>query len=154
MSNSKPGRTILVLKNHNFDLELKNLDNKFVSNTGTQFLSFKTIEDSEIAFNLLQENNIVCKYSYYKLFFRLNNLVVNKESYSKNKELIISELKKVKDDINVVYFNFFSKNDTINSGSLTLDNITDFNDILNKKELDLLDDKNIVFYKFNNRNNS
>ena len=128
------------------------LQNVHHTQNGSTFLVFDSRESSEKAFNEISESNFKVKYSYYKVFFRLNDCDLNTLDYDTTKNSIISSLTSLNSNIDVLYFKFYTKNNKlIGSGDLTLDTKEDLDSLVSLRELDVTlngELKKVSVYRF------
>ena len=68
----KAGRTILVSSDWTADIAEEGSINTHTTENGARFIVFDTIENARSAFKNLKDSGARVKYSYYKIFFRLN----------------------------------------------------------------------------------
>lgn len=153
----KPGRTLLVKSSDDSDLtthdftNLVGLLNKVLTKTGNAyFLNFDTVENSTRALLSLSEKYNV-KYSYYRVFFTLDNMDSTFDFNDFRTKL--SELVASKDGL-VLYTKVYRKDTkNLNCGYITVDTIDTMNLLLNKesgnKEFSV-NNMNGTFYRFNN----
>ena len=153
----KPGRTLLVKSSNDSDLtthdftNLVGLVNKVLTKTGNAyFLNFDTVENSTRALLSLTENYNV-KYSYYRVFFTLDNMDSTFDFNSFRTKL--SELVALKDGL-VLYTKVYRRDTkNLNCGYITVDTIDTMNLLLNKESGNKdfsVNNMNGTFYRFNN----
>jgi len=157
----KPGKTLLVKSysaeiNEELFQSLIGLQTKTTTKTnGTYFLTFDTIQNASNAFERLEKeiNDCNIKYSYYRLFFTIDNMV-DTTSYNDVKTKLMEHIS-TNTDSTVLYCKLYKKNKKyLGCGDLTIDSIEGLNKILTKenglKEFKI-DNLSVVFYKFNNK---
>lgn len=157
-SKKKNGCTLFV--NNNESSESLNFNNyegllsHVETKPHTYFLKFDTPDNSLVAFNKLQEKNVLVKFSYYRVFFTLEGLL-NDDNYTQVKTQLM-EWVKTNALTNVLYLKFYHKNDKyLGCGDLTVDSLDGLNKLLSKdnglKHFEF-DSYKGSFYRFNNKN--
>ena len=157
----KAGRTLLVKSVVDFD------ENQFKTLEGVQsvlknklgdsiFLVFDDYKNAikglkEIRQNYGKYHNLRVKFSYYKLFFKLNGMS-NNDDYNTIKKGLIDF---IGDNASVLYCKLYSKDKSyLGCGDLTVDTLEGLNNLLSSekglKEFKF-DKYDGVFYKFNNK---
>lgn len=140
------GRTLIVKDND--ELNYIGKQNVIKTNNNNTFVEFDNYDNAKNALDDLKNKNIRCKYSYYKLFFRMNNINLNNITYDDLKELIKSELLKNFPNIGIIGLRFNRVDDNFTgTGDITVDLKNDFDTLLNY-QLSLTENGSIVFYKF------
>lgn len=142
-----PGRTLVVMKDQDLSkIKLKNVKVDFKSNNGTRFLEFNTVKDSTTSYDLLQKNEIKCKYSEYKIFLRFKS---NNNNIEELKKLITDKLTSTFSEVNILNLALFQKDDKyIDCGYIVVDRLNDLNTLIEKNDLDI-DDEKLLLFKFN-----
>ncbi len=119
----KPGRTLLVSSEYADEITETGIQEDKIHKTegGSRFIVFDTNENARSAFKNLRSDGVRVKYSYYKVFFRLNDVDLENIEYDDLKESV-KEMISTLGDIDVLYFKFYTKNSTLmGSGDLTVD---------------------------------
>ncbi len=149
-SRRKEGRTILISNDENVEAKFDGIQDIHITNNGSRFIVFDTLENSVKAYNFLKENNVKVKYSYYKLFFRIKNMNLENVEYNILKETINKFLEKEL-GINVLYFKFYTKNKQLmGSGDLTTDTKAAFDKLINLDDIviDEEEKSTVSFFRF------
>ena len=150
----KAGRTLL-LNNEFSDMatNFEGVQNVHETSNGSKFIVFDTVENASKVYESLVENNVKVKYSYYKIFFRLSDCDLGDVVYDEMKNKIIDNLKNKIGDLNILYFKFYTKNNTlIGSGDFTVDTKETLDALVTLREIELEGIK-IKFYRFKIRKN-
>lgn len=143
----KAGRTLLVSTENNDDLSFTGQTDTHTTNSGSRFLVFDTVDNAGSAYKTLRENGVRTKYCYYKIFFRLKDVELENVEYDTLKEEVTS-LANSLDDVNVLYFKFYTKNKTLmGSGDLTVDTKVGLDNLVSNKELTFSKGA-VSFYRF------
>ena len=144
-----PGRTLVVMKNQDLSkFKFENVNIDFKSNNGTRFLEFDNIENSKKYCDLLQKKEIKCKYSEYKIFVRFKSQNNNIEEL---KKLIVDKLTTTFTDLNILNISLFQKDDKyIDCGYLVVDKLNDLNTLIEKNDLEI-DDEKLLLFKYNRK---
>jgi len=145
----KPGRTLLISNDHQDELNVDGIMNTHITDSGSRFVVFDTIENAQQAFDQLTNEGVKVKYSYYKLFFRLRDMNLENTTYDEIKNEIKTRLSQL-DDVNIVYFKLYTKNrELIGSGDLTVDCKDALDTLVNTREIELNNGSMSVYrYKF------
>ena len=154
-SRRKEGRTILISNDENIEAKFDGIQDIHITNNGSRFIVFDTLENSVKAYNFLKENNVKVKYSYYKLFFRIKNMNLENMEYNILKEIISKYLEKEL-GVNILYFKFYTKNKQLmGSGDLTTDTKASFDKLINLNDI-VIDEETkstISFFRFKIKTN-
>lgn len=143
----KAGRTLLISNEYTEDVSYDGIVNTHSTNSGSRFCVFDTVDNARNAYNELRGKQVKVKYSYYKVFFRLKDLELNKLEYNDLKEEVKGLLSSL-DNVNVLYFKFYTKNKVLmGSGDLTVDSKEGLDDLVSKREMNLSNGV-ISFYRF------
>ena len=151
----KAGRTLLVSPDHTDEFNLTGLVNTHTTATGSRFLEFDTIENSMSAYDKLQEDNVRCKYSYYRVFFRLKDVDLPNAEYDKLKDSIKAMIAKL-DNVTILFFKFFTKDQNLmGSGDLTVDTKSGLDALIANQDLEIEEgqDGKISLYRFKMKHN-
>jgi hypothetical protein len=151
-SNRKPSRTLLVNDStKSIDVsELTGLVSHEKTPSNSIFLEFATIDDATAVFEKLKADDVRVKYAYYKLFIKFTS-PVKELSYDSLKEKSKEVLQTDINDINVVYFKLYKKNnELIGCGEVTVDRLSDVEKLIKRSFTGQYDDKNLDFdiYRF------
>ena len=139
-STSRPGRTLLVKSTSNSVLNdsvfsgLDGLKNKADTKTSSSvFLTFDTGDNAKKAMEKLSKNNdVVVKYSYYRLFFTMSGLTDTSDYNVVKKEL--GDYVEMKTGSSVLYCKLYRKGDKyIGCGDFTIDTMEGMNTLLLKE---------------------
>lgn len=120
-----PGRTLVVKFEESFDVSsLKSLNNMKQMNevkNNTLFLTFNDIASATSALTELNKmNGLSCRYSYYRVFFKLNG-VTESSNIENIKKVHIAWVEKNTGG-KVLEYNLYRKKDTfLNCGDLVVD---------------------------------
>ena len=155
---SKPGRTLLVKPKDNKPLILNKFDNlkglvskAEINQYNSIFLVFDTIQNSELAHDMISLDYNV-KYSYYKIFFTLTNNL-DSSNLDKTKQDIINYVES-NTDSSMLYCNFYRKDSSyMNCGYLIVDTIEGMKKLISKESvLKQFKTESVsgTFYRFNN----
>jgi hypothetical protein len=128
-TNRKPSRTLLVNDStKSIDVStLVGLVSHEKTASNSIFLEFATIEDAIEAFEKLKQEDVRVKYAYYKLFIKYASSIQD-QTYDTLKEKSKEILQNKINDVNVVYFKLYKKeNKLIGCGEVTVDRISDVN---------------------------
>jgi len=143
----KAGRTLLVSNEHKDNLSFDGLDNTHTTSSGSRFLVFDNVENARSAYKTLRESGVRTKYSYYKVFFRLKDVDLDNVEYDELKNAV-KELATSCNDVDVLYFKFYTKNKTLmGSGDLTVDTKEGLDALVSQKEMDFANGS-ASFYRF------
>lgn len=121
----QPGRTLVVKFEEDFDVSsLKSLSNMKEMNevkNNTLFLTFNDIASATSALTKLNKmNGLSCRYSYYRVFFKLNGLT--ESSNFENVEKVHTAWVEKNTGGKVLEYNLYRKKDTfLNCGDLVVD---------------------------------
>lgn len=122
----KPGRTLVVKVDEDFDVSsLKSLSNmkqmNEVKNNNTLFLTFNDTASATSALTELNKmDGLSCRYSYYRVFFKLNGLTES-STYENVKKVHTAWVEKNTGG-KVLEYNLYRKKDTfLNCGDLVVD---------------------------------
>ena len=150
MNTQKSGRTILIFKDQTYNKkDIANIETEFISEGGSIFLYFKEIIDAEKCLSLLNEKNVKCKYSYYKLFYRISKKELG-DDIEVIKNTITDSLTSKVENINIIFHrHYVYNNNPINSGYLIVDNINDFSSLIKEDVVYNGEEESIKFFKFN-----
>lgn len=157
----KPSRTLLLKEKNSsdntswFDKLPGLLNHSKTDNTGSHFLTFDNIENSQNALKVLKtdhDDKFMGKYAHYKIFFTMTNL--DKDSdYNQIKE---NHIKFVENNAkgNVLYYKLYRNNGFLGCGDLTVDTKDTLDLLLSQdkfKEFDIGNGNTGIFYKYNRR---
>jgi len=141
----KPSRTLLIMESKNSDYShLVGLVNTSKTLT-TTFLEFDTLENSVNAYNQFRKEKVRVKYCYYKLFVKFM-VDISSLEYNNIKETIKQTVGGC-----VLYFKLYKKdNKLIGSGDMTVDTLSQFNELIKKKFETKVGDSDVAFelYRF------
>ena len=153
------GKTILV-KPNNVDIDEKLFTNMTglvstnkTEKTGSYFLTFDNIDNSLESFKTLKQNNdVLVKFSHYKVFFTMNWLT-NDTDYN---DIKTKHIKFIEDNTNskVLYYKLYRNKNYLGCGDLTIDTKEGLDKLLDKdliKEFDLDNNNTGIFYKYNRK---
>ena len=116
------------------------------------FIVFDTVENAKAAYESLEEGGVRIKYSYYKLFFRMKEVDLENVEYDELKTSI-KELATACDDVDILYFKFYTKNKKLmGSGDLTVDTKEGLDSLVSQKEMSFANG-NVSFYRFKVKSN-
>ncbi len=160
-SERKTGRTLLVIPSYNSSIDetlvssLTGVESSFTTKSNSLFITFDSIENSLSAFNKIRQDykHLKVKFSYYKLYFKVNGLT-DSTDYSTAKNLLISHLEK-EANCNVVYFKFYlgkTGNKFIGCGDFTVDTKESMDKLISKDsplKNFVLEDLSGTFYRYN-----
>lgn len=91
----------------------------------TYFIECKNLEDSISLYNEMTSNDISCRYAHYRMFLRITT-DTSKFSYNDFKEIIKKKLQEVVNDINIMYFKLYQKENRITgNGYIVIDKYED-----------------------------
>lgn len=137
----KAGRTLLVHSLNNGIINDKAFEDLagLVSRTETKstrsyFLVFDTIENAVSSFRKLRQdfNDLKVKFSYYRVFFKIEGLT-NETDYSKAK-IELNDYVSQRSGASVLYCKLYNKNGSfIGSGDLTVDTLEGMNALINRE---------------------
>ena len=159
----KAGRTLLVKTVSDFDEKLfksiEGVQSVFKNKLGdSMFLVFDNVKNAAKGMKDVRQkygtsHNLRVKFSYYKLFFKLNGLS-NDDDYNTVKKGLLDM---VGDNASVLYCKLYCKDKKyLGCGDMTVDTLEGLNNLLSQekglKEF-TFDKYSGVFYKFNNKNN-
>ena len=133
-SNRRPSRTLLVNDStKSIDIStLSGLISNEKTNSNSIFLEFASIEDATVAFEKLKSDDVRVKYAYYKLFIKFT-CPVKEITYDTLKELSKNVLQQDINDINIVYFKLYKKNnELIGCGEITVDRLSDVEKLIKR----------------------
>jgi hypothetical protein len=149
-------RTLVISSRKEYSTDFTGKVSEADGNHGTKFVSFDTQENAQQALQTLMNNEVRCKYSYYKIFFRITDRSLENISYDDLKEFVRNELLKYNSNLNVLRmrFNRTSEGTFIGSGDMSVDLKNDFDNLLDKKQLELHDGGHLVLYKYNMKKKS
>tara|TARA_Y100000589_G_C26840417_1_gene501744 strand:+ start:131 stop:667 length:537 start_codon:yes stop_codon:yes gene_type:complete len=161
--NRRPGRT-LVINNPEKEYSLQGYDgilNTFKTEKGAHFVIFNTVSNAENALNDLKESGVRVKYSYYKLFVKTSGLDLENLTYDQLKEKVLSKLKSIDSNIEVLYFKLYKRQNKLSgSGDLVLDLKEHLDALVELKNVEL-DNGSLSLYRYvinrtkrNQRNNN
>jgi hypothetical protein len=154
----KAGRTLLIKSKTSSPIDLSKyepitglLSKSDVNQHNSIFLTFDTIENSELAFNLINPDYNV-KYSYYKIFFTLStNIDTNNYESTKNE---VKSYIESSTGASMLYCKFYRKNSSyMNCGDLIVDTIDAMKKLISKESnLKQFNTSALTgtFYRFNN----
>ena len=147
----RTGKTLLI--NGDYDLtKLEGLVSHHKTNSGSCFVVFDDLENAKNAFNNIRNDGIKVKYSYYKIFFRLKDINLTDANYDNLKNSIKSKLLDTY-KVNILYFKFYTKNNTLmGSGDLTVDLKESLDTLVSNKDIEL-EGGTINFYRYRLRKN-
>lgn len=146
---SKPGRTLLVKTENTkqkFD-NVKGLQSTAETKSGTsRFLTFDTVENATSALESLKKKGLQVKYSYYRVFFVMQNAPETVDYNETKTEL--TDLVTEKFSGSVLYCKLYRKGQkNLNYGYMTVDTIDTMNRMI-AKENKL---EKYSFYRYNNK---
>ena len=151
----RAGRTLLVSNvPEDMPLAFEGIKNVHKTSNGSQFLYFDSLEHAEKAYQELSDTDVRVKYSYYRVFFRLREFDLTKLKYDEMKESIRNKLTSLNENINVLYFKFYTKNNQlIGSGDFTLDSKDDLDSLVTLREIEVEGGKVSLYrYRMKSRN--
>jgi len=152
-SKIKEGKTLIVKNLEDTVYEkISNLKSNFVARSGNHFLVFNSINESKIAYDLIESYNYQVKYSYYKVFMKIVNDNISNLDYNELKTNIINKLKVLIPELNILYFRFYTKDrKLIGSGDFTIDCKEDLSKLIDINKCDIDDNTSISVYRFRNK---
>ena len=149
----REGRTLLISNNDLNELSYEGLTNKHETNSGAVFLVFDSVDNASKAYEDLTNKNAKVKYSYYKIFFRLDDHDTSLD-YDNLKKKVSDGLKGLIKELNILYFKFYTKdNKLIGSGDFTIDTKETLDALLTLKDVEI-DGMSINFYRFRVKRNN
>ena len=136
----RAGRTVLIKSNQEYECNFNGITNTANTENGSKFVIFDTIENAKHAFKSLKDNNVKAKYSYYKMFFKINTDLIEDNSYDELKASILKEILSFNEEVNILYFKLYTRQGKLTgSGDLVLDTKDDLDKLVSKKNLKLND---------------
>ena len=145
-----PSKTIVVSSEEKNDFKFKGVKSVVTSTSGSHFVVFDSHDNAESALKSLKNNDVKCKYCYYRVFFKLNDVNLSDKSYDNLKKDIIETLKNFDDTISVLFFRLYKNkmsNELKGNGNLTVDTMEHLNNLVEKKYLTFRNGK-LQFEKF------
>ena len=151
-SKRRPGKTLLLSnKMSDVPLEHECIVDVFTSQNGSKFITCDTVENAEKLHDEMVANNILVKYCYYKVFYKLNNFDLERDNYDNIKNIVKAKLVESNNDINVIYFKCYIKNNKLTgAGDFTIDSKEDLDALIKSRQIDF-DDKTISLYRFKSK---
>ena len=154
VSKRKVGRTLLInSESTGIEMLFEGIKSTHETSSGSKFVIFDSTSNASSAYNSLIEKGAKVKYSYYRVFFRLDN---HDESldYDTLKSQVCAKLTELIPEINILYFKFYTKNNKlIGSGDFTIDTKETLDTLLTLREVDTKPMK-ISFYRFRVKKNN
>lgn len=148
MNNSKqrPGKTLIINTKKDYDVSsYKGIKNIGISKKGAKFVTFESTTEAEAALHDLRERDILSRYSYYYVFFKIKNYS-DTSNYDEIKQQSIEAIQNFDPESNVLYFKLYRRNETFTgSGDLTLDTMESLDKLLTQKQLKLENGIEIYF---------
>jgi hypothetical protein len=138
---SKYGRTLLLKPVNNFELTPDDLS-KFVGvvstnktkTTGSYFVTFDSSSNAMEAYNYIKRsfNDVLVKYSYYRVFFTMTGLTDTSDYNSVKQQLV--DFVETSSKSSVLFFKLYKKGGKfIGCGDFTLDTLDGMNVLLNRE---------------------
>ena len=154
----KYGRTLLFKPLNNVQLTTSYFSNftgvvnmAQTKTTGSYFVLFDTVENAGKALAESSSPDVLVKYSYYRVFFTMNNLTTDSD-YNKVKDSFVKYLETTTGS-SVLYFKLYRKNNQyIGCGDFTLDTLEGMNVLLDKEtglKTYLFDNYSGKFFRYN-----
>lgn len=155
---SKSGRTLIVKSKDGTSLDLSSFDNltglvnkSEIKQYNSLFLTFDSIQHSELAFKVISQNFNV-KYSYYKVFFTLSSNIDDSKLEQTTHEM--STFIESHTGASMLFSKFYRKSSSyMNCGYLVVDTIDGMKKLISKEsELKQFKTETLsgTFYRFNN----